>query len=90
MWMDHLLLLTTEKSVSDIAAELGFASASHLGSLFKQQEGLTPRQYRLQQQPPAGRTGGGLLCMRMRGYFFARYLRISMATATMMTRPWTI
>lgn len=50
MWMDHLLLLTTEKSVSDIAAELGFASASHLGSLFKQQEGLTPRQYRLQQR----------------------------------------
>ena len=49
MWMDHLLL-TTEKSVSDIAAELGFASASHLGSLFKQQEGLTPRQYRLQQR----------------------------------------
>lgn len=44
------LLLTTEKSVSDIAAELGFASASHLGSLFKQQEGLTPRQYRLQQR----------------------------------------
>ena len=29
-------------------------------------------------------------CMRMRSYFFARYLRISMATATMMTRPWTI
>ena len=50
MWMDHLLLLTTEKSVSDIAAELGFASASYLGSLFKQQEGLTPRQYRLQQR----------------------------------------
>lgn len=50
MWMDHLLLFTTEKSVSDIAAELGFASASHLGSLFKQQEGLTPRQYRLQQR----------------------------------------
>ena len=50
MWMDHLLPLTTEKSVSDIAAELGFASASHLGSLFKQQEGLTPRQYRLQQR----------------------------------------
>ena len=49
MWMDHLLL-TTEKSVSDIAAELGFASASHLGSLFKQQVGLTPRQYRLQQR----------------------------------------
>lgn len=46
----RLLLLTTEKSVSDIAAELGFASASHLGSLFKQQEGLTPRQYRLQQR----------------------------------------
>lgn len=46
----RLLLLTTEKSVSDIAAELRFASASHLGSLFKQQEGLTPRQYRLQQR----------------------------------------
>ena len=46
----RLLLLTTEKSVSDIAAELGFASASHLGGLFKQQEGLTPRQYRLQQR----------------------------------------
>ena len=43
-----------------------------------------------QQKPPAGSPGGGLLCMRMRSYFFARYLRISMATATMMTRPWTI
>lgn len=48
--MARLLLLTTEKSVSEIAAELGFASASHLGSLFKTQEGITPRQYRLQQR----------------------------------------
>ena len=48
--MARLLLLTTEKSVSEIASELGFASASHLGSLFKTQTGITPRQYRLQQR----------------------------------------
>lgn len=48
--MARLLLLTTDKSVSAIAAELGFSSASHLGTLFKEQEGMTPGQFRLQQR----------------------------------------
>lgn len=46
MWMDHLLLFRQMQA----CMVLGLASASHLGSLFKQQEGLTPRQYRLQQR----------------------------------------
>lgn len=47
---NQLMYMKDPDEASDIAAELGFASASHLGSLFKQQEGLTPRQYRLQQR----------------------------------------
>lgn len=52
--MARLLLLATNKSVSAIASELGFASASHLGTLFKAREGMTPSQYRLQQRQLGG------------------------------------
>lgn len=43
------LLLTTTLTVSEIAAAVGFYSASHFTSCFKANYGMTPRQYRTYQ-----------------------------------------
>jgi AraC-like DNA-binding protein len=40
------ILLTTDKSVTDIAAELGFSSASHFIERFKKNYGLPPKIFR--------------------------------------------
>jgi len=40
------LLETTEKLVSEIAAETGFWDQSHLTKLFKRERGITPGEYR--------------------------------------------
>ncbi|MBP8989940.1 MAG: helix-turn-helix domain-containing protein [Clostridia bacterium] len=42
------LLLTTDKTVTEIAMETGFASTSYFISQFRQQKALSPGQYRLQ------------------------------------------
>lgn len=42
----QVLMLEGELSDKQIARELGFADASHLSKRFKQQLGITPRQYR--------------------------------------------
>lgn len=41
-------LLTTRKTVQQIAREQGFASTRMMSDLFKRQHGVTPRQYREQ------------------------------------------
>ena len=46
----HHLLLTTNLSLDQIAAETGFYDASHLISKFKQFEGITPLAYRKQNR----------------------------------------
>ena len=40
------LLETTDKLVSDIAAETGFFDQSHLTKIFKRERGITPGEYR--------------------------------------------
>ncbi len=40
------LLLTTSKSITDIAAEVGFSTTSHYISLFHKKKGVTPAQFR--------------------------------------------
>lgn len=40
------LLVYTEKSVDDVSAELGFNSRSYFTTVFKNQTGMTPTQYR--------------------------------------------
>ena len=40
------MLLNTDKSISDIAFQLSFASQSHFISVFKSITGLTPKKYR--------------------------------------------
>jgi AraC family transcriptional regulator len=40
------LLHTTDKSVNDIALELGFYSLSHFSNYFKKETGTTPVLYR--------------------------------------------
>lgn len=42
------LLLARNTGISEIAASLGFADASHFGREFRRQYGQTPRQFRLQ------------------------------------------
>lgn len=41
------LLKQTELSIMDIALQCGFSSHSHLGKLFRQQTGVTPKIYRI-------------------------------------------
>lgn len=40
------LLLYTEKTITDIAMELGYSTASHFINKFKQYVGISPKQYR--------------------------------------------
>lgn len=40
------LLLTTDKSVEEISAIIGFSSASHFRRVLKSQIGLTPKEVR--------------------------------------------
>lgn len=46
-------LLTTDKSISAIAHEIGFRHASYFSQVFRKQSGLTPREYRAAQFPGA-------------------------------------
>lgn len=41
------LLLSTEKSMTEIAVEVGFATSSHFIANFKQKKGITPKQFKL-------------------------------------------
>ena len=43
-------LLSTDKSVTQIALETGFDSPSHLGRFFLKEFGCTPRQYRTRKR----------------------------------------
>ena len=40
------MLLSTDKSITEIAIETGFSSSSHFISLFKKNKDITPKQYR--------------------------------------------
>ena len=40
------LLMSTQKSILEIAVETGFGNSSYFGKLFKQQHHMTPKQYR--------------------------------------------
>lgn len=40
------LLTETDKGILDIALETGFGSSSYFGKIFKQQMGMTPKEYR--------------------------------------------
>ena len=40
------LLLTTDKSLAEIAYEAGFSSQSYFGAVFRKEEEVTPLQYR--------------------------------------------
>lgn len=40
------LLLTTEKSVGDVAAEVGIPNANYFSRLFKTNMGITPMRFR--------------------------------------------
>lgn len=50
--IEHIknILLTTNLAVTQIGGNLGFVSPSHLARYFKKQTGLTPRDYRKQNQ----------------------------------------
>ena len=43
------LLLTTTKSIQEIADQLGFQNQSHFGTFFKRHEGMSPAAFRKQQ-----------------------------------------
>lgn len=44
------LLETTDISVTEIALEVGFASTSYFGQVFRQQLGVTPQEYRVRRR----------------------------------------
>lgn len=50
-----LLLGETDLSITEIAAELGFSSAQHFATVFRQRVGATPRAWRRLHGDPAGR-----------------------------------
>lgn len=49
----QLLLADTTLSITEIAARTGFGNITYFEKVFKQLTGLTPRQYRNQQQNPS-------------------------------------
>ena len=48
-----VMLLTGDQTITQISSFLGFASASEFTRLFRRENGLSPRQYRAQQDPGA-------------------------------------
>jgi len=42
-----ILLLETDKAVSEISADCGFASASYFGKLFREKTGVSPGSFRI-------------------------------------------
>jgi transcriptional regulator GlxA family with amidase domain len=52
------LIATTDLSISDVAAEVGFADQSHLTRWFGRYQGTTPGRYRSDVRMPARRAGG--------------------------------
>ena len=44
------MLIETKRSITQIAQDCGFGSASHFCTFFKAREGISPREYRLQDQ----------------------------------------
>lgn len=53
------LLADGRRSITDVAMELGYADAPHFSRLFKEQRGLTPREYRRTFVGGSPRTRGG-------------------------------
>ena len=47
-------LSRTDSPILDVALDSGFGSISHFHEIFRKSEGLTPRQFRIQQQNPTG------------------------------------
>ena len=45
------LLVSTNRSISEIGEETGFVSSSHFSHLFKKTEGCTPSEYRRLYRP---------------------------------------
>lgn len=48
--MASRLLVSSDSSILDIAAEAGFENLSHFNRLFKKRFGVTPREYRRETQ----------------------------------------
>jgi AraC-like DNA-binding protein len=44
------LLRDPEKTVMDVACDVGFSDPSHFSRLFRQMSGISPRKYRRQHQ----------------------------------------
>ena len=54
------LLADEERSITDVALETGFSTASYLILCFRRQYGMTPRAFRRLYAPPKpARTAGG-------------------------------
>ncbi|WP_262678622.1 helix-turn-helix transcriptional regulator [Paenibacillus sp. J5C2022] len=53
------LLLQTDQPISDISEQCGFQAKSHFFTAFKRATGMTPSQYRQQEQGGEGGEGGG-------------------------------
>ncbi len=53
----RLLLISTEKSISEVGLECNFPNTSHFIKLFKKQYGMTPASYRLSNIPTARAEG---------------------------------
>jgi len=47
-----LLLATTDMSITDIACCVGFGSIHYFSRYFKEKEGITPNEYRIERQKP--------------------------------------
>jgi AraC-like DNA-binding protein len=45
-------LVTTRKSIREIATSLGYTSPTSLHIAFRKVTGMTPRQYRVRHEPP--------------------------------------
>jgi len=45
------LLLSTAKSISEIATEVGYQDTSYFCKIFRQDEGLSPNEYRIKHRP---------------------------------------
>ncbi|WP_100329982.1 bifunctional transcriptional activator/DNA repair enzyme AdaA [Bacillus xiapuensis] len=52
-------LIDTDQSVADIGVKVGWLNTSYFITLFKQQTGLTPKQFRMASREKLKRLGGG-------------------------------